>query len=226
MCRAGLLGAERRNRRYAFFAFGLVAAVLTGARRPAVETLPLFLLFERGLIVAATTDAADPICLGANQQMGAERTTAAVTADENFHVKYLKVALRRHAIKKPKFDSGGGPAIKRNSPPLRTCSRTPLHAYLGQAANIQASKVRLAAASIATVEARHSGAIGLYLGKAIAPNGPLDNRLTTILADVKKTGFIKSGQGLTHTAGRVRAARARRSGADQVDALVDPLHPR
>jgi len=56
-----------------------------------------------------------------------------------------------------------------------------------------AAKVLFAAASIVTVEARHSGAIGLYLGKAIAPNGPLDNGLSaeTIPADVKKTGFIK-----------------------------------
>ena len=49
------------------------------------------------------------------------------------------------------------------------------------------------AASIVTVEARHSGAIGLFLGKAIAPNGPFDNGLSAakILQAVKQTGFIK-----------------------------------
>ena len=49
------------------------------------------------------------------------------------------------------------------------------------------------AASIVTVEARHSGAIGLYLGKAIAPT-PFDTGWTAakVLAAVKGTGFIQS----------------------------------
>ena len=50
----------------------------------------------------------------------------------------------------------------------------------------------LTAASIVTVEARHSGAIGLFLGKSIAP-APLDTGWTAakVLAAVKGTGFIK-----------------------------------
>ncbi|MFZ0378802.1 MAG: ferritin-like domain-containing protein [Solirubrobacteraceae bacterium] len=39
-----------------------------------------------------------------------------VTADENFHVKYLKAALGRHAIKKPKFDFQGIPGGQTRSP--------------------------------------------------------------------------------------------------------------
>ena len=117
-----------------------------------------------------------------------------VTKDENFHVRYLKAALGSHAIKKPKFDFQGIPSDPTKfAATAYVLENTGVHAYLGQAPNIQHGKVLLAAASIVTVEARHSGAIGLFLGKAIAPNGPLDTGRTAaqILADVKKTGFIK-----------------------------------
>ncbi len=117
-----------------------------------------------------------------------------VTKDENAHVKLLKSALGRHAVKKPKFDFQGitGDQAK-FAATTYVLENTGVHAYLGQAPNIKEAKVLLVAASIVTVEARHAGAIGLYLGKAIAPNGPLDNGLTAskILAEVKKTGFIK-----------------------------------
>ena len=117
-----------------------------------------------------------------------------VTKDENAHVKLLKTALGSHAIKKPKFDFRGIPSDQSKfAATTYVLENTGVHAYLGQAPNIAAAKVLLTAASIVTVEARHSGAIGLYLGKAIAPNGPLDNGLpaSTILADVKETGFLK-----------------------------------
>jgi len=117
-----------------------------------------------------------------------------VTKDENFHVKYLKAALGSKAIKKPKFDFQGIPSDQAKfAATTYVLENTGVHAYLGQAPNIQSGKVLLAAASIVTVEARHSGAIGLYLGKGIAPNGPLDNGLSAaeILKAVKKTGFIK-----------------------------------
>ena len=117
-----------------------------------------------------------------------------VTQDENAHVKFLKQALGRHAIKKPKFDFQGIPSDQAKfAATTYVLENTGVHAYLGQAPNIKSAKVLLAAASIVTVEARHSGAIGLYLGKAIAPNGPLDNGLSAaaILKAVKNTGFIK-----------------------------------
>ncbi len=68
-----------------------------------------------------------------------------------------------------------------------------MHAYLGQAGNIANPAYLLVAASIVTVEARHSGAIGIYLGKAIAPT-PFDTGWTAakVLAAVKGTGFIQS----------------------------------
>jgi sec-independent protein translocase protein TatC len=57
--RAGLLSTRqlRRNRRYALLACGLVAAVLPGDPITLLlETLPLYLLFELSLIVAAVTE--------------------------------------------------------------------------------------------------------------------------------------------------------------------------
>jgi len=57
--RAGLVTVRglRRNRRYALLACGLVAAVLPGdAITLLLETLPLYLLFELSLIVAAITE--------------------------------------------------------------------------------------------------------------------------------------------------------------------------
>ena len=69
---------------------------------------------------------------------------------------------------------------------------TGVHAYLGQAGNIKTPAYLLAAASIVTIEARHSGAIGSILNKSISPNGPFDNGYTAakVLQAVKGTGFI------------------------------------
>jgi hypothetical protein len=117
-----------------------------------------------------------------------------VQKDENAHVKLLKGVLGAKAAKKPNFDFQGIP-----SDPVKFAAtayvleNTGVHAYLGQAPNITEGKVLLTAASIVTVEARHAGAIGLFLGKAIAP-GPLDTGWTAakVLNAVKGTGFIKA----------------------------------
>jgi hypothetical protein len=116
-----------------------------------------------------------------------------VTADENYHVKLLKSVLKSKAVKKPKFDFQGIPNDQTKfAATAFVLENTGVHAYLGQAPNITEKKVLLTAASIVTVEARHSGAIGLYLGKPIAPSGPLDKGFSAakILAAVKSTGFI------------------------------------
>jgi rubrerythrin len=118
-----------------------------------------------------------------------------VTTDENAHVKLLKGALGSKAVKKPKFDFMGIPRDPAKfAATAYVLENTGVHAYLGQAANIKDPKILLTAASIVTVEARHSGAIGLYLGKAIAPSGPLDTGFSAakVLKAVKETGFIKS----------------------------------
>jgi rubrerythrin len=115
--------------------------------------------------------------------------------DEDAHVRLLKAALGSKAIKKPKFDFGD--AVKNKHVFAATTyalENTGVHAYLGQAGNIKDHKILLTAASIVTIEARHSGAIAQYLGKPVAPNGPLDNGLSAskVLSIVKSTHFIKS----------------------------------
>ncbi|HTU97406.1 MAG TPA: ferritin-like domain-containing protein [Solirubrobacteraceae bacterium] len=116
-----------------------------------------------------------------------------VQKDENAHVKLLKGALGSKAAKKPNFDFQGIPSDPAKfAATAYVLENTGVHAYLGQAPNIKEGKVLLTAASIVTVEARHSGAIGLFLGKAIAP-APLDTGWTAakVLKAVKGTGFIK-----------------------------------
>ena len=118
---------------------------------------------------------------------------ATVQKDENAHVKLLKSALGSKAAKKPHFDFQGIPSDPAKfAATAYVLENTGVHAYLGQAPNISDAKVLLTAASIVTVEARHSGAIGLFLSKSIAP-APLDTGWTAakVLAAVKKTGFIK-----------------------------------
>jgi hypothetical protein len=69
---------------------------------------------------------------------------------------------------------------------------TGVPAYLGQAGNIVTRAYLLAAGSIVTVAARHSGAIGPCPGKASAPT-PFDTGWTAakVLVAVKGTGFIQ-----------------------------------
>jgi hypothetical protein len=114
--------------------------------------------------------------------------------DENAHVKFLKAGLKSAAVKEPKFNFGK--AVTDKATFVATAyvlENTGVHAYLGQAGNIVTPAYLLAAASIVTVEARHSGAIGLYLGQPIAPT-PFDTGWTAakVLAAVKGTGFIQS----------------------------------
>jgi hypothetical protein len=114
--------------------------------------------------------------------------------DENAHVKALKKALGKSAIAEPKF--GFGKAVTDKATFAATAfvlENTGVHAYIGQAGNISNSAYLLVALSIVTIEARHSGAIGLYLGQPIAPSGPFDTGLpaSKILKAVAGTGFIK-----------------------------------
>jgi hypothetical protein len=114
--------------------------------------------------------------------------------DEMAHVKFLKAGLKSAAISKPKFNFGK--AVTDKATFVATAyilENTGVHAYLGQAGNIKNPAYLLAAASIVTVEARHSGALGLYLGKPIAP-APFDTGWTAaqVLKAVAGTKFIVS----------------------------------
>ena len=103
----------------------------------------------------------------------------AVTKDENAHVKLLKTALGSARPSRSRSStSWASPATRPSSPPPRTCSRTPACTPTSGRPATSRTPRSCCAASIVTVEARHSGAIGLFLGKAIAPNGPFDNGLS------------------------------------------------
>jgi hypothetical protein len=125
-----------------------------------------------------------------------KRFLKVVTKDERAHVAFLKKALGSKAVKEPKFDYKGIPKDEAKfAATAQVLENTGVHAYLGQAGNIKTPAYLLAAASIVTIEARHSGAIGLINGSAgggIAPSGPFDKPYTAakVLAAVKGTGFI------------------------------------
>ena len=115
--------------------------------------------------------------------------------DEAAHVAALSKALGSKAVKKPSFDFGKAVTDKDTfAATAYVLENTGVHAYIGQAGNISNSAYLLVALSIVTIEARHSGAIGLYLGKAIAPSGPFDTGLpaSAVLKAVAGTKFIKS----------------------------------
>jgi hypothetical protein len=115
------------------------------------------------------------------------------TRDERAHVAFLKKALGRHAVKEPKFNFQGIPSDPTKfAATAYVLENTGVHAYLGQAGNIKTPAYLLAAASIVTIEARHSGAIGSIIDKSISPNGSFDDGWTAdkVLAAVKSTGFI------------------------------------
>jgi hypothetical protein len=114
--------------------------------------------------------------------------------DEDTHVATLKKALGSKAAKKPSFDFGKAVTdVDTFAATAYVLENTGVHAYIGQAFNIKNPAYLGVALSIVTVEARHAGAIGLFLGKPIAPNGPFDTGYTAskVLAAVKGTGFIK-----------------------------------
>jgi len=120
----------------------------------------------------------------------------AVLPDEHDHVAFLRSALGKSQIKKPKF--GFGKAVKDRETFLETAFQledTGVGAYLGQALNISNVAYTKAALSIATIEARHSGLIGEITRGAngVAPHTAFDRTLGAdmVLKRVKKTGFIK-----------------------------------
>jgi hypothetical protein len=118
-----------------------------------------------------------------------------IKKDEAAHVAALKKALGSKAVKMPKFDFGKAVTDKDTfAATSYVLENTGVHAYIGQAGNISNSAYLLVALSIVTIEGRHSGAIGSYLGKSIAPSGPFDTGWTAakVLTAVKGTGFIKS----------------------------------
>jgi hypothetical protein len=118
-----------------------------------------------------------------------------VTKDENAHVAFLKKALGGKAIKEPKFDfKGTNTNVEMFLATSEVLENTGVHAYSGQALNIQEALYVKAALSILTVEARHASLVGLLnqpKGNA-TPNGAFDTPLSApaVLRAVTGTGFI------------------------------------
>ncbi len=113
--------------------------------------------------------------------------------DENAHVAFLKGALKSKAIGKPTFDFGKAVTDEATfAATAYVLENTGVGAYSGQAANIKTPAYVLAALSIWAVEARHAGAIGLYLGKPISYTGSFQTPLTAtqVLTAVNGTKFI------------------------------------
>jgi hypothetical protein len=108
---------------------------------------------------------------------------------------FLRKALGGQAQAAPRFDFQG--TTRSRAKFLKTSydlENTGVAAYLGRAGNIKDPSILLTAASIVTVEARHSGAVGELLGRNISPAGAFDGGKTMeqVLAIVNKTKFIRS----------------------------------
>lgn len=120
-----------------------------------------------------------------------------VTADENAHVAFIKKALGSKAVKAPKVDFGGTTA--KEDAFIKTSvalENTGVHAYLGQALNIEKAGTVAAALTIATVEARHASVAGLLLKATpgnLSPDGAFDKPFTAaqVLKAVAATGFLQ-----------------------------------
>ncbi len=121
----------------------------------------------------------------------------AVTDDENQHVKKLRGALGSKAQRRPLFNFHGDTA---NQEHFMTSSfifeNTGVHAYSGQAFNINDQAVTKVALSIVTIEARHAAAIGLIRNGStfgISPNNAFDTPLgaKAVLKGVTKLNYIK-----------------------------------
>lgn len=132
----------------------------------------------------------------ANQAYGDSevlKTFATVVAKhEATHVKFLKGALGRAAIKSPKFDFKDAVTDKMKfAATSEVLEDTGVSAYLGQAAHIFQPPVLRAAATIVTVEARHASWIRFINLEIPAPasfDKPKSEK--AILKAVGKTGFI------------------------------------
>ena len=170
---------------------------LAGAAKPsrrqdvAILNYALTLEYLEAAFYAEALRAGFPGALGAFAEL--------VAADEAAHVKALRRALGRAAVKSPRFDfadtTSDEAKFRRTAFALET---TGVAAYSGQATNIKQVAVVRAAVSILTVEARHAGAIAALNGdvtgrSGVTPNGPFDVAwsMRRVLSVVRGTGFIQ-----------------------------------
>jgi len=116
-----------------------------------------------------------------------------VAKHEAAHVKFLKGALGSAAGKSPKFDFGSAVTDQATfAATAQVLEDTGVSAYIGQVKNIFVPGTLQAAATIATIEARHAGWIRNINGELGAPASfdvPKSEKAT--LKAVGGTGFIK-----------------------------------
>ncbi len=130
-----------------------------------------------------------------------------VNQDEQTHVTALRKTIKSlggKPVASPNFDFKG--TNRDQAKFLETAfvlENTGVRAYLGQAGRLKSKALLAAAASIVTVEARHSGAVAVLLNqspfageKSISPSGAFDraSSMKTILREVGSTGFIVSDE--------------------------------
>jgi hypothetical protein len=115
-----------------------------------------------------------------------------VGAHERAHVKALKAALGRKAVKRPRFNfRGTTESAARFAATAQTLEDTGVAAYAGQAPHVKSDVILKAALAIHTIEARHAGWIRDINGAAPAPaafDDPKSKR--AVLAAVAGTRFI------------------------------------
>jgi len=111
------------------------------------------------------------------EQMGALDGELALFArvvgrHERAHVKALRAALGRYAVKKPKFNFRGTTEdADAFAATAQVLEDTGVYAYKGQAPLIRDNAVLKAALAIHSVEARHAAALNDVVGKTIVPDG-------------------------------------------------------
>ncbi len=117
-----------------------------------------------------------------------------VSKHETAHVAFLKGALGKAAVPKPKFnfkDTTTNEAKFKAT--AQVLEDTGVAAYLGQVGLIKSKKILGAAGSILPIEARHAGWIRNINGVPGAPKAfEIAKTKKQILAAVKATGFIVS----------------------------------
>ena len=121
-------------------------------------------------------------------------TTNIVAMHEKTHVDTLRTVLGKDARRIPKFDFRD--TTSNQDKFLDTAvalEDTGVKAYSGQATRIKQQAIIKTAVSILTVEARHAAQFRQLNGQNFAPRAFDEARsMKSILADVGKTGFIKS----------------------------------
>jgi hypothetical protein len=119
------------------------------------------------------------------------RAAKVIQAHEQAHVAFLKKALGKAAVKKPKFNFGDATANQANF--LATAvvlEDTGVAAYAGQGPRLSQKPVVKAALSIHSVEARHAAFVRELAGQSFAPKafdkplgmGPVLKRATPFIA--------------------------------------------